>query len=378
MLGFKKKTTVDKNNTSLKDTKILWGIIFILAALVFVGVFTLMNSITKQDTYYVLSHSVAARTKITTADVTSQPAQAGTVPKNALNLSDIQQGNVYSKWPLNQGDLLQASNAGSLDSLNEGIPDNWVVTSFKISDADVIPSSLQRGDYFDLMLVSSDSKSADIKNLTQGSRYLFRNVMVLDTTNAVSGTSDSSSSSNGQSASTTDSSSSNGVDFVVGMSPKNAAVLQAAMTSGANVVLVTSPKQNTYQNPSDLDKLYDFGYDDVTNALNGIGNSAGIIASDCTNSTTGESTSKDCTDNTFTPQSRDQFGVPYNATSSEIDSNGDVKSLTKFEKQWCEQLGDSYYSSSKWDEEKAYCKKHGVTVSSSSSDSTSNTDASAQ
>jgi hypothetical protein len=372
MFGLKKKTTVNNGGkASLKDTKILWFFIGAFALLAGFGAYTVMNQVTKQDTYYVLSHAVAARTQITKADVTPKNTQAGTIPQNSLSLSDIQQGNIYSKYPLNQGDPLVSSNAGSLDSLNEGIPDNWVVTSFKVDNADAVPSSLQRGDYFDLMLVSSDQKSAaDLKNLTQGARYLFRNVLVLDTSNAVAGTTATANNSNtgsdGQAA--TASSTSSGIDFVVGMSPKNAAVLQAAITSGANIRLVTSPKQTTYQNPKDLDKLYDFSYDDVTNDLNGLNDTSkdGIIASECVDSSTGESTGKDCTDNTFTPQSRDQFGVPYNAESSEVDANGNVKSLTKFEKQWCEQLSGDYYASSKWDSEKAYCTKHGVKVTTSS------------
>jgi hypothetical protein len=351
-------------SSSFKDTKMLWVLILIIATVIGFGVFYIMNSVTKQDTYYVLNTNIPSRTQITPDYMYPVTTSKGSAPANALSITDVQSGNIYSKYPLNAGDVVATSNAGALDSINEGIPDNWVVTSFDPGDSDPVVENLQRGDYFDIMVTNmkkSDTQSGTatsdqngvLSNIKVG-QWLFRNVMVLDNPTATT-TSNSSDSSNGATSKTQNST----TMFLLGMSPRNSTILAMAQQQ-YSLKLVISPRQNSYTNPTMLDNLYkQFDFNDVISK-----NQNGIIASNCVDSATGEEEEKDCTDNTFSPQQRDKFGVPYSynkAAGDTKDENGNPQPLTKHEIEWCTQLFDGangYYSNSKWDDEKEYCAKN--------------------
>jgi hypothetical protein len=332
-----------------------------------------------------LNTNIPSRTQIIPDYLTPVTTSQGSAPQNALDMSDVQTGTVYSKYPLNAGDVVAASNAGSLDSINEGVPDNWVVTSFDPGDNDPVVQNLKRGDYFDIMVTNmkksdtSTQVSEDQNNVTSNikvGQWLFRNVMVLDNPSATV-TSDSSDSSNGATSQTQNTT----TMFLLGMSPQNATILAMA-ASQFTMKLVISPQQNSYTSPKTLDALYkNFDFNDVIAK-----NPNGIIASDCVDSSTGEDLSSDCTDNTFSPQERDRFGVPYNVGSGDTrDANGNPQPLTKFEIEWCTQLfydssnkyyyyknigdqtdndaklaaaKDDYYWGSKWDDSKKYCSDH--------------------
>lgn len=341
-----------------KETRMIWVLVFILAILAAAGTLYILSGLTKQDTYYVLNTNMPSRTQITSADLQPVTTSQGSAPQNAIGLDVINQGSTYTKYPLQAGDVVSASNAGSLDTINEGIPDNWVVTSFNPGGDDPIIENLQRGDHFDMMITNAKQKDqqsnpddSDMSNIAIG-QYAFRNVMVLD--NPMSTTANANNdSANGATAQTQNSTQM----FIVGMSPKNAAML-TYITGNYATKIVMSPKQTSYEDPSSLNKLYEtFNFNDYLGE-----HSTGIMPSNCVDSATGEEINEDCTDNTFAPQERDEFGVPYNASASERDSNGDPMPLTEFELQWCEQLfTNDYYSgrtSNKWDEEKQYCVNH--------------------
>ena len=369
-----KRLSSGKRNTtaSAKDTKLLWIVIVLLALLVAGGTFAILNNITKQDTYYVLNTNLPSRTQITPQDLSPVSTSQNSAPQNAIGLSEVQQGTVYTKYPLQAGDVISASNAGSLDTINEGIPDNWVVTSFEPADNDPIVENLQRGDYFDIMATNmkkEDQRPAGDNNSNLGQikvgQYVFRNVMVLDNP-ATTTANNNSDSANGATSQTQNSTTS----FVVGMSPQNAAML-TILTKNFDTKIVMSPRYNTYANPSELDDLYktfDF------NAVIG-DNPTGIIASECLaqeedgkykiNSKTGtvDTTKENCTDPTFAPKERDPFGVPYefNAQYDRRDEKGDIIPLTQNEIKWCQNMfGENadYYMGDSWADEKQYCVDH--------------------
>lgn len=369
-----KRLSSGKRNTtaSAKDTKLLWIVIVLLALLVAGGTFAILNNITKQDTYYVLNTNLPSRTQITPQDLSPVSTSQNSAPQNAIGLSEVQQGTVYTKYPLQAGDVISASNAGSLDTINEGIPDNWVVTSFEPADNDPIVENLQRGDYFDIMATNmkkedqrpAGGNNSDLSQIKVG-QYVFRNVMVLDNP-ATTTANDNNDSANGATSQTQNSTTS----FVVGMSPQNAAML-TILTKNFDTKIVMSPRYNTYANPSELDDLYktfDF------NAVIG-DNPTGIIASECLaqeedgkykiNSKTGtvDTTKENCTDPTFAPKERDAFGVPYefNAQYDRRDEKGDIIPLTQNEIKWCQNMfGENadYYMGDSWADEKQYCVDH--------------------
>ncbi len=369
-----KRLSSGKRNTtaSAKDTKLLWIVIVLLALLVAGGTFAILNNITKQDTYYVLNTNLPSRTQITPQDLSPVSTSQNSAPQNAIGLSEVQQGTVYTKYPLQAGDVISASNAGSLDTINEGIPDNWVVTSFEPADNDPIVENLQRGDYFDIMATNmkkedqrpAGDNSSNLGQIKVG-QYVFRNVMVLDNP-ATTTANNNSDSANGATSQTQNSTTS----FVVGMSPQNAAML-TILTKNFDTKIVMSPRYNAYANPSELDDLYktfDF------NAVIG-DNPTGIIASECLaqeedgkykiNSKTGtvDTTKENCTDPTFAPKERDAFGVPYefNAQYDRRDEKGDIIPLTQNEIKWCQNMfGENadYYMGDSWADEKQYCVDH--------------------
>lgn len=369
-----KRLSSGKRNTtaSAKDTKLLWIVIVLLALLVAGGTFAILNNITKQDTYYVLNTNLPSRTQITPQDLSPVSTSQNSAPQNAIGLSEVQQGTVYTKYPLQAGDVISASNAGSLDTINEGIPDNWVVTSFEPADNDPIVENLQRGDYFDIMATNmkkedqrpAGDNNSDLSQIKVG-QYVFRNVMVLDNP-ATTTANDNNDSANGATSQTQNSTTA----FVVGMSPQNAAML-TILTKNFDTKIVMSPRYNTYANPSELDDLYktfDF------NAVIG-DNPSGIIASECLaqeedgkykiNSKTGtvDTTKENCTDPTFAPKERDAFGVPYefNAQYDRRDEKGDIIPLTQNEIKWCQNMfGENadYYMGDSWADEKQYCVDH--------------------
>lgn len=369
-----KRLSSGKRNTtaSAKDTKLLWIVIVLLALLVAGGTFAILNNITKQDTYYVLNTNLPSRTQITPQDLSPVSTSQNSAPQNAIGLSEVQQGTVYTKYPLQAGDVISASNAGSLDTINEGIPDNWVVTSFEPADNDPIVENLQRGDYFDIMATNmkkedqrpAGDNSSNLGQIKVG-QYVFRNVMVLDNP-ATTTANDNNDSANGATSQTQNSTTA----FVVGMSPQNAAML-TILTKNFDTKIVMSPRYNTYANPSELDDLYktfDF------NAVIG-DNPSGIIASECLaqeedgkykiNSKTGtvDTTKENCTDPTFAPKERDAFGVPYefNAQYDRRDEKGDIIPLTQNEIKWCQNMfgeNSDYYMGDSWADEKQYCVDH--------------------
>ena len=369
-----KRLSSGKRNTtaSAKDTKLLWIVIVLLALLVAGGTFAILNNITKQDTYYVLNTNLPSRTQITPQDLSPVSTSQNSAPQNAIGLSEVQQGTVYTKYPLQAGDVISASNAGSLDTINEGIPDNWVVTSFEPADNDPIVENLQRGDYFDIMATNmkkedqrpAGDNSSNLGQIKVG-QYVFRNVMVLDNP-ATTTANDNNDSANGATSQTQNSTTA----FVVGMSPQNAAML-TILTKNFDTKIVMSPRYNTYANPSELDDLYktfDF------NAVIG-DNPSGIIASECLaqeedgkykiNSKTGtvDTTKENCTDPTFAPKERDAFGVPYefNAQYDRRDEKGDIIPLTQNEIKWCQTMfgeNSDYYMGDSWADEKQYCVDH--------------------
>lgn len=369
-----KRLSSGKRNTiaSAKDTKLLWIGIVLLALLVAGGTFAILNNITKQDTYYVLNTNLPSRTQITPEELSPVSTSQNSAPQNAIGLSEVQQGTVYTKYPLQAGDVISASNAGSLDTINEGIPDNWVITSFEPADNDPIVENAQRGDYIDIMATNMkkedqrpvDGNSGDLSQIKVG-QYVFRNVMVLDNpaTTTDSGTNDSANGATSQTQNST-------TAFIVGMSPTNAAML-TILTKNFDTKIVMSPRYNTYANPSELDDLYKtFDFNAVIED-----NPTGIIASEClaqdddgkykVNPKTGTvaTTKENCTDPTFAPKERDAFGVPYEFDSQydRRDENGDIIPLTQNEIKWCQNMfGDnaSYYMGASWDDEKQYCVDH--------------------
>lgn len=352
----------DDKASSLSSGKIIGGVkkgkiskpiliaVGIAAVLLFVFLLTFLGQQNQTEPYYVVAQDIPAHSKITEDDIQKVEARKGTAPKS-IPLSQIQQGSVYAQYDLLAGDVLSPSNTGGRSNLYDGVSDSWAVTSFTINSSDAVDGNIQRGDYFDILALGSKTVNGEAATeqsnaaitSNQGGSYLYYNVLCLYTTAHKT----SKTAKDGTTTTTGES-----TEYFVAMPPKDIAMLQSAMT-GLTVKLVMSPRENTYKEPNaDAYGFATFNYNGQDLKPRN--------ASACNDET---SKSEDCTDNTFHDVRRNKFGVPFNATSKELDDNGNLKhpkKLTKAETEWCTTIfKDPYYLGSRWDYDKDYCLDQG-------------------
>ena len=356
---------LNRNNdkaSSLSSGKIIGGVkkgkvstpmlvaIGIVAVLLFLFLLTFLGQQNQTEPYYVVAQDIPAHSKITEDDIQKVEAKKGTAPKS-IPLSQIQQGSVYAQYDLLAGDVLSPSNTGGRSNLYDGVSDSWAVTSFTINSSDAVDGNIQRGDYFDILALGSKTVNGEAATeqsnaaitSNQGGSYLYYNVLCLYTTAHKT----SKTAKDGTTTTTGES-----TEYFVAMPPKDIAMLQSAMT-GLTVKLVMSPRENTYKEPNaDAYGFATFNYNGQDLKPRN--------ASACNDET---NKSEDCTDNTFHDVRRNKFGVPFNATSKELDDNGNLKNpkkLTKAETAWCTTIfKDPYYLGSRWDYDKDYCLDQG-------------------
>jgi hypothetical protein len=172
-----------------------------------------------------------------------------TAPPNALDISQID--GVTTKFALKPGDVLTESNAGQVNDIYNGVPDNWVITSFGVGADNAVGGRIHVGDYFDVMVAEDD-----------GSFYPFINVLALDTTISLEAA------TNANAANTAEAYAGQTSQYVVAMAPGDAAKLQSiAKKYKQELRLVLSPKQNSYQKPALSDYSSLFAFEDKTSPI---------------------------------------------------------------------------------------------------------------
>lgn len=159
-----------KNSTLAKPKKNVSAILVlgIAAILIAGGLFFALSKMFETETYYILNQNVAAKTSINKSMLMPVETAKGTAPQNSISMSDIQKGTVYAKYPLNQGDVISSSNVGPIVSNYDGVPDEWVVTSFKTKSINSVDGTLTKGDYFDIIkdgrYIATDALILDVSN----------------------------------------------------------------------------------------------------------------------------------------------------------------------------------------------------------------------
>lgn len=172
-----------KNSKITKPKKNLTSILIVGVLIIALsgGILFALSNAFKTETYYVLNQDVPAKTQITSSLLTPVETSAGTAPQNAVSMSTVQSGNVYAKYSLYQGDVISSSNAGSVETSYDGIPDDWSVVSFTIDADNAVNGTLAKGDYFDVIGVNPNNKDT-------GGEYIITDVLVLDVATASGGT----------------------------------------------------------------------------------------------------------------------------------------------------------------------------------------------
>lgn len=257
----KSKNVSKRNKTnSAGNNRLLLLLIAVLLVVLFIVVFTFVSKLIQTDTYYVLNKDISAKTQITEDILDPLETSEGSAPPNALSIDDLQGFNAYSQTALKAGDILSTSNVGGLEDISIGIPDSWVVTSFTIGDNDVVGTAITKGVYFDMMVIDEN-----------GAYYPFINVLTLDNNISYTG---ATSEENQQ-----ETSSGGSQNYVVGMSPENAAKLQSIIkdSSQKTIKLVLSPRQNEYAKPRIADYNGIFKYSQDSDSVIWPGNPEKIV-----------------------------------------------------------------------------------------------------
>lgn len=253
-----------------KNNIFLLGLAGVLGLGIASVVLMLFLNLIQTETYYVLKEDVPSRAVIYPEMLEPVVVSKGGAPETALTIADVQSGGVFASHPLLIGDILTASNVGSREDISTGVPDEWVITNFSVQADSAVGGRIQRGYYFDLLVADAN-----------GGFYPFVNVLALDTTVSLSGA------SSADAVNTEEATAGQTTQYVVGMTPENAAKLHQVMAVyGNNVKLVLSPRQNEYEKPriSDYEGIFTYEVGDQPINL-GIG-----------------------TDYTFTVLERDAFG----------------------------------------------------------------------
>ena len=176
--------TITKNTTkkSLFDARKMWFIFAALSALVVSGIaFGIMQIVTATEKYYVLTTDVPARTEITPDLLEEKVVRAGSTPPNALSIGDISMGSFYSLVALDAGDIVTPTTVGGLTSLREGLPEDFVVTSFVADPTLAAAGNIKRGDYIDVLLTTNDDSITGSGNGGWATTYALQRVLVIET-----------------------------------------------------------------------------------------------------------------------------------------------------------------------------------------------------
>lgn len=267
---------VNNKKTKQTNTRFIFAAIVVCSVALFFVTLLGLQKFVQTETYYVLNQDVPTRTQVSPEMLTPVVTSAGTAPKSAIGLDQVQTGQVYAQYPLHAGDILTTSNVGGLQDISVGIPDDWVVTNFSVNADDAVGGRIKRGTYFDIMVATPEK-----------SFYPFVNVLALDTTISMNTT------SSADAADTKEAHAGQTTQYVVGMSPQNAAKLQSIVQKyGSNIRLVLSPRANEYKKPNLSDYSGMFSYDGKEPIW------------------PGENAKGEITDNTFTGPERDKLGKP--------------------------------------------------------------------
>lgn len=214
-----------KPQSNIAKTVLIGIGVVLLSGAIYLG----LSNVLATESYYVLASDVPAKTQITSKMLKEITTAKGTAPQNAITLAQINQSAIFTKYPLQAGDIVSASNTGlNLDS-STGIPDDWVITSFNISTDDAVGGNISKGDYFDVIGINSDS----------GAKYIFHNVLALEA-NFQAG--ENTVNAEGKVVQLGET-----VQYIVGMPADKAAILQHTLTKFEKVKLVLSPNSLKYK-----------------------------------------------------------------------------------------------------------------------------------
>jgi hypothetical protein len=152
------KNRAKKTRHNMGPKRNLVGILIVSAIFIIISVMAFMafTTIFETETYWVLNQDVPAQGLITPQMLAEVVVQAGGSPQNAIGMREVIMGGTFARIPLQAGDVLSPSNVNFGLQRGTGIPDEWVITTFNILADDAAGGVIQRGEYFDLIGVSTE------------------------------------------------------------------------------------------------------------------------------------------------------------------------------------------------------------------------------
>lgn len=220
----------------------------------------ILQGLTSTTTYYVLNKEVPARTLITQDMLTGVVTSTGGQPPTALDAATAANGQTYTKIKLEPGDVLTQSNAGSLTPLTQGLPDNYVVASFKADPNVAAGGNLQRGDYVDITAILTAENGVV-------SRLVLQRVLIVSATSDLSTSASTDDSSTSTSTTPTTGGDTNATSsyaagipavYTVGLTQEDANKLALAEQSPLVVTLSSADSvKNGVKTPADISTSMD-------------------------------------------------------------------------------------------------------------------------
>ena len=279
---------IDQKRSFFQDRKMwFWiaagsGLVTLIVLVIF------LQALISTTKYYVLNTDVPARTLITPDMLQEQVVSSGGEPQNAIDVADVISNQLYSKTTLAAGDILTPSNVGDLIPLRQGIPDDFVVTSFTADPNSSAGGNIKRGDYVDVFYVGDGQ-----------SNLLFQRVLILDTTTdlnsgaATSEKSDPAATTPTATDETATAAYRGGVPFLYTVGLKQADALKLSAASNGKFYVVLSSKKDVENKDGVASKTLGMSLDDVLSSPAGDSG----LGTDNTFSTKSQAT----TENTATP-----------------------------------------------------------------------------
>lgn len=242
--GNSTKKISEKDKKFMERPKSILLIAGSLAVVVAGLFFFILSQTIPQTSYYVLNQNVPARAEVQPGMLTEVRTTNGAQPRNSIQLGEVQQGGIYSKYALKEGDVLSPSNAGDLKAVNEGIPEDFVTVSFSVPAEDAVAGNLKRGDYIDIIAASGNATESSAE-----ARFVLRHVILVDVLADAVALSDSGEDGGSSAPVGTgeEDSSSSGVAnlYTVAVSQEDAPKI--ALLQGVNVMLALSPSQGVQE-----------------------------------------------------------------------------------------------------------------------------------
>lgn len=161
----------------LKGRWVVWGMALFFSILAGIGVLLIVGKAADRVPYYIAATDMPARTPITLATVRQVDVNADALPPTALSYAEIARGDLFTRVPLEAGDIITSAVATGYEPVNYNIPDDFVTASIAVPAENAVGGKVKQGDYVDIAAVGNGGNAGG-----QVAKVIMQHVLVLDVT----------------------------------------------------------------------------------------------------------------------------------------------------------------------------------------------------